>query len=465
MSAQRKKQKTRFVCQSCGYESPKWLGRCSECDSWGSFVEEKVSPAPAAARGVSPSTVAVPQHLDAVVSETESRITTSSEEFNRVLGGGIVPGSVVLVGGDPGIGKSTLMLQQGALLARTNTVLYVSGEESAEQTKMRAERLGLRAEHFYVLPETDLDAVLVAVDELAPALLVIDSIQTMYRPLLESAAGSISQVRECAQALIYKAKKSGVAVFIIGHVTKEGYVAGPKTLEHMVDTLLLFEGDRDHFYRILRTSKNRFGSTREIGVFEMTDRGLNEVKNPSALFLSERRTGSHGSCVTCVLEGTRPILLEVQALVAPTNYGVPQRTASGVDHRRVALLLAVLDKRAGLKLSAHDVFVNVAGGAKIDEPAADLATIVSVASSFKNKPVAADAVLLGEVGLGGEIRAVIHIDKRVSEAEKMGFTKVVFPKSNEKGLRAGSNIQCIAASDVGEALDAVMDKPAMDTSS
>ncbi|MGQ9853977.1 MAG: DNA repair protein RadA [Candidatus Oleimicrobiaceae bacterium] len=431
-----RKQKSRFVCQSCGYVSPKWLGRCNECGAWNSFVEERIVPRPARAQRMPGPPLSRPLRLSEVEATEEIRLRTPFAEFNRVLGGGIVPGSVVLVGGDPGIGKSTLMLQQAmALAAPDRPILYVSGEESARQTKMRADRLGSCSEHLFVLAETNLDAVLEAIEEVRPGLVVIDSIQTMYKPLFESAPGSISQVRECALELITLAKRSAIPIFLIGHVTKEGYIAGPKTLEHMVDCLLLFEGDRDHMYRVLRAVKNRFGSTREIGVFEMTERGLVEVANPSAFFLSERRGDASGSVVGCILEGTRPILVEIQALVAPTSYGVPQRTSSGVDHRRVALLLAVLEKRVGLRLGTFDVFVNVAGGVRLDEPAADLGIAVAIASSMQNKVVDPQAIVVGEVGLSGEIRAVAQLDKRLAEAQRMGFRRAVVPQSSLRGSR------------------------------
>jgi len=370
-----------------------------------------------------------------------------------VLGGGIVPGSVVLVGGDPGIGKSTLMLQQAMALATVDRpVLYVSGEESARQTKLRAERLGACNEHIFVLAETNLDAVLEAIEELRPGLVIIDSIQTMYKPLFESAPGSISQVRECALELITLAKRSAIPIFLIGHVTKEGYIAGPKTLEHMVDCLLLFEGDRDHMYRVLRAVKNRFGSTREIGVFEMTEKGLTEVANPSAFFLSERRADASGSVVSCMLEGTRPILVEIQALVAPTSYGVPQRTSSGVDHRRVTLLLAVLEKRLGLRLGTFDVFVNVAGGVRLDEPPADLGIAVAIASSMQNKVVDPQAIVVGEVGLGGEVRAVAQLDKRLAEAQRMGFQRAIVPKSSVRGAKHVAGVSVTGVERLDQAL-------------
>ncbi|MBC7185705.1 MAG: DNA repair protein RadA [Calditrichaeota bacterium] len=448
-----RKQKSRFVCQACGFVSPKWLGRCTECGAWNSFVEEKVVPQPARTQRAPGTLVSKPLRLSEVEVTDEIRLRTPFAEFNRVLGGGIVPGSVILVGGDPGIGKSTLMLQQAMALAGPDRpVLYVSGEESARQTKMRADRLGPSTEHVYVLAETNLDAVLEAVEELQPGLVVIDSIQTMYKPLFESAPGSISQVRECALELITLAKRSAIPIFLIGHVTKEGYLAGPKTLEHMVDTLLLFEGDRDHMYRVLRAVKNRFGSTREIGVFEMTEKGLAEVTNPSAFFLSERRGDASGSAVGCILEGTRPILVEIQALVAPSSYGVPQRTCSGVDHRRVALLLAVLEKRVGLRLGTFDVFVNVAGGVRLDEPAADLGIAVAVASSMQNKVVDPQAIVVGEVGLGGEVRAVAHLDKRLAEAQRMGFQRAVVPHSSMRATRRVAGVAVTGVERVEQAL-------------
>ena len=457
MPRNKKKDKTIFVCQNCGYESPKWLGRCTECGEWSSFVEEKITPVQKRTARAGDAFTEKPRTLAEVTGEAETRISTTGIEFNRVLGGGIVPGSVVLVGGEPGIGKSTLMLQYGLLLAQKNhKVLYVSGEESARQTKMRATRIKLESENFLILPETNLDAITTAIENTAPDMVIIDSIQTTFKPEFESAPGSISQVRECALELIAIAKHKSIAVFIIGHVTKEGYLAGPKTLEHMVDTLLLFEGDRDHLYRILRSAKNRFGSTREIGVFEMTEEGLLEVKNPSALFLSERRNDISGSAVACILEGTRPILIEVQALVSPTSYGVPQRTTSGVDHRRVALLLAVLDKRIGLRLGTFDVFVNVAGGARIDEPAADLAIVTAVASSMRNKVVNPGAVIIGEVGLGGEIRAVPQIDKRAIEAEKMGFNKIIIPRSSAKKKVKLEKAEQITSETVEQALEILL---------
>ena len=383
-----------------------------------------------------------------------ARIQSQCEEFNRVLGGGIVPGSVVLVGGDPGIGKSTLMLQEGTRIAREDfRVLYITGEESSSQIKLRANRLGVDSDYMLVLAETDMDAIMNQVEKLQPNMLIIDSIQTIYTSNLESAPGSISQIRECAYQFITLAKSKHIPVFLIGHVTKEGYIAGPKVLEHIVDTLLYFEGDRDHFYRILRTVKNRFGSTNEIGVFEMSSKGLMEVRNPSQIFISERREDTSGSAIICALEGTRPILLEIQALVSPTSYGLPQRTASGVDAKRLSLLLAVLEKRVGLRVGTHDVFVNAVSGVRIDETAADLGTAVAIASSLKNQLVQPDTVIIGEIGLGGEIRAVSQIEKRISEAGKLGFKHAIIPASNKKSILGSNKIKLITVEKLVQAID------------
>ena len=432
----KKKEKFHFVCQSCGFESPRWLGKCSECNAWNSMVEEKI-PQQAVDRSLIPKNITKPIPLDEVEINRYERILSKCDEFNRVLGGGIVPGSVVLVGGDPGIGKSTLMLQEGTRIAGSgNKVLYISGEESAAQIKLRAERLSITSEHLSIYAETNLDLILEQVEQYNPDLLIVDSIQTVYRPTLESTPGSVSQIRECAYQFINFAKNCHVPVFLIGHVTKEGFIAGPKVLEHIVDTLLYFEGDRNHFYRILRAVKNRFGSTNEIGVFEMTDKGLVEVTNPSQMFLSQRKEDISGSTVICTLEGTRPIMLEIQALVTPSNYGLPQRTVTGIDIKRLAILLAVLEKRVGLRIGTFDVFINAVGGVRIDETAADLGIAVSIASSLKNELVNPKTVVIGEIGLGGEIRAVSQINKRITEAEKLGFEQAIIPATNNK---AGSN--------------------------
>jgi len=433
------------------------LGKCPVCGTWNSFVEEKITPKSAH----HPASEAVPKSepvsLNRISSDDFPRHQTVSQEFNRVLGGGIVAGSVVLVAGDPGIGKSTLLLQEAARLSQEDfKVLYVTGEESAKQTKMRADRLRLKSEHLYILAETEIEASLRAIEEIKPGLLVIDSIQTMYTSRLESAPGGISQVRECALQLINVAKVLNLSVFIVGHVTKEGYIAGPKVLEHMVDALLLFEGDRDHFYRILRSVKNRYGSTREIGVFEMTEHGMKDVPNPSAVFLEERRTETSGSTVICTMEGTRPILVELQALVSPSNYGLPQRTTTGLDNKRVMMLLAVLEKRMGFNVGIMDVFVNVVGGIRIDETAADLGVIACIASSMKNQAIDPEAILVGEIGLGGELRSVSHIESRLAEAAKMGFKKAIIPKANKKNLTAKSKMDIYAADNADEVLQIVL---------
>jgi DNA repair protein RadA/Sms len=450
------KEKKQYVCQSCGYIALRWMGRCGECGEWNSFIEEFVSKTIKKARRCDSSASSAVTLAD-VRFDDEQRIAVESAEFNRVLGGGIVRGSVVLVGGDPGIGKSTLMLQEGVSLAKEDfPVLYVSGEESARQTKLRAQRLKINSGNLFVLAATDIDEIFSNADKIQPQLIIIDSIQTIFQPALESSPGSISQVRECALELMNLAKQKNIPVFLIGHVTKEGHLAGPKVLEHMVDVLLHFSGDRDHIYRILRSEKNRFGSTREIGVFEMTQNGLEEVKNPSALFLEQRKKNISGSSVICTIEGTRPFLVEIQALVSPTSYGLPQRTTTGIDNKRLALLLAVLEKRVGLRLGTFDVFVNAAGGVRIDEPSADLGILVSIASSFRDAVVDPEVIIIGEIGLGGEIRAVPQIDKRLDEAVKLGFRKAIIPKFNLKGLETNSSLTLIGVEIAEEALEEVL---------
>ena len=456
MPIKAKKQKVQYCCQSCGAISPRWMGRCNECNSWNSFIEEVVQSS-INRKNASQKGNGAPISLSEISFNQYDRTTVGSQEFNRVLGGGIVPGSVILIGGDPGIGKSTLMLQEAVNLARQELpVLYVTGEESAQQTKLRAQRLGLDSEFLFVLPETDLNNVCGAIEKLNPSLVIVDSIQTVFQPAYESSPGSISQVRECALEFSNIAKKKNIAFFLIGHVTKEGYLAGPKVLEHMVDVVLHFEGDRDHFYRILRSEKNRFGSTREIAVFEMTESGLKEVANPSALFLAQRKKNISGSSVICTVAGTRPLLVEIQALATATNYGLPQRTATGIDPKRLSLLLAVLEKRVGLGLGSCDVFVNAAGGVRIDEPSADLGILVSIASSFKEQVVNPQAVIIGEVGLGGEIRAVPQIEKRIDEASKLGFKTAVIPKVNIQGLEETSSLKFIPVDKVEDALEGVL---------
>lgn len=456
------KSQSKYVCQDCGYVSARWVGRCPSCGGWNTFVEEIAAPRQSKSRHSRLSEEAAPVPITEVSSISERRITTGLEEFDRVLGGGIVPGSVVFVGGDPGIGKSTLMLQVAAQVSsqRQQRVLYVTGEESVQQIKLRADRLTARpTENVLIFGETSLDLVSDAIERTEPDILIIDSIQTMYRPELESAPGSVSQVRESTALIMKAAKRGELAAFIIGHVTKEGILAGPKVVEHMVDTVLQLEGERHYAYRILRALKNRFGSTNEIGIFEMRSDGLCEVTNPSEIFLSERSLGASGSTVVATLEGTRPILVEVQALVAPTSYGVPQRTSTGIDGRRLAILLAVLERRVGLRLGSYDVFVNVAGGVRIDEPAADLGIAASIASSLKDIPVEAQSVAVGEVGLAGEVRTISHIEKRIQEAKKLGFRRIVVPRQNLKsayGVQNRNGIEVVGVDSVERAMEILL---------
>jgi DNA repair protein RadA/Sms len=425
-----------FRCQACGFQTGKWYGRCPDCSAFNTMAEERTAPAREAGfgrrrvAGAAPAPVAPRRLADVTVGDAE-RITTGIAELDRVLGGGVVAGSLVLIGGDPGIGKSTLILQASRALAEAaGPVLYVSGEESAAQVKLRADRLGLGAPELFLLAETALEVIEGQVATLRPRVLVVDSIQTVYLGDLESAPGSVSQVRECGGRLMLLAKQGGLAVFLLGHVTKDGALAGPRVLEHLVDTVLYFEGERHATYRVLRAVKNRFGSTNEIGVFEMTDRGLSEVRNPSAVFLAERPLGAPGSVIVAALEGTRPLLLELQALVTPAHFGTPRRTVLGADYNRVCLLLAILEKRAGLPLQNQDVFVNVAGGARCQEPAADLGLAVAAASSYLERPLAPDVVVLGEVGLTGEVRAVGGLEPRLREAAALGFQAAVVPRSS-----------------------------------
>ncbi len=450
------KIKTRFVCQDCGDVSPKWQGKCPDCGAWNKYVEEREPVGRSAERPTLFGDSDKVSRISDVDISNDQRLLTQIGEFDRVLGGGVVQGSVVLVGGDPGIGKSTLMLQALQRLgASISPVLYVSGEESSRQVRLRADRLKVVSKNLFLLCETNLDAIFDQVEELKPKALVLDSIQTIYLPNVESAPGSISQVRECAARVIQMAKTRGVPVFLVGHVTKEGTISGPKALEHIVDTVLYFEGERHQSYRILRAVKNRFGSTNEIGIFEMQDSGLIEVNNPSELFLSERPENVSGSVVVCSLEGTRPLLVELQALVTPANYGSPQRVVNGLDSRRVSLLLAVLEKRAGMHLGTQDVFVNVAGGVRLDEPSVDLGAAVAIASSLRDVSVKQRDVVIGEVGLGGEIRRVSHIEKRIREAEKLGFTRCVVCARNTKGLPESARMEIIGIQGIYEALEAL----------
>jgi DNA repair protein RadA/Sms len=428
------KTKTVYVCQSCGAQSPRWMGKCPDCSQWNTLVEERVE-RPRDVGSAKRGGGSEPLLLTDIRAGDEDRFVTRIGELDRVLGGGIVAGSVVLIGGDPGIGKSTLVLQMLRQVSDLRgRALYVSGEESPAQIKMRAQRLGVKAENLYVLAETSLDEITRAADELQPQAIVVDSVQTVFTSELPSAPGSVGQVREVSGRLMLYAKRTGIPTFIIGHVTKDGAIAGPRVLEHIVDTVLYFEGDRGHAFRILRAVKNRFGSTNEIGVFEMKDTGLAEVANPSELFLAERPKDATGSVVVSSLEGTRPILAELQALVTPTKMTMPRRTSIGVDYNRVSLLIAVIEKRVGMHLMGMDVFVNVVGGLKIDEPAVDLGIIAAVASSFREKPIDPNTVVMGEVGLAGEVRAISQVESRLKDAAKLGFTRCVLPAVNVEKL-------------------------------
>jgi len=429
------KAKIIFACQNCGYQSPKWLGKCPDCNQWNTLVEERVERAAHPRGDLTVGSKEDPSPITEISTAEEGRILSGIGEFDRVLGGGLVPGSVILIGGDPGIGKSTLLLQAfSALSQRGLTCLYISGEESQRQIKMRAERLGVESSNLLILSETSLERIIEQVRKIKPSVLVIDSIQTIFTSSLPSAPGSIGQVRESSGSIIVLAKKSGLSTFLIGHVTKDGSLAGPRVLEHMVDTVLYFEGERGHNFRILRAVKNRFGSTNEIGVFEMKEAGLQEVTNPSELFLSERPLQVPGSVVVCSMEGTRPILVELQALVSPSFLAVPRRTTIGVDYNRVALLVAVLEKKMSVNLFNQDIFVNVAGGVHVDEPAVDLGIVAAVASSYQEKPIDPQTVLLGEVGLAGEIRGIAQAEARLKEAGKLGFKRCILPLSNSRQL-------------------------------
>lgn len=452
-----KGKKTAFFCQNCGYESSKWMGQCPGCREWNTFVEEltvTASKSTSAKSGLGSGTgKSEPVQLSSIQIEEDDRVLTQIEELDRVLGGGIVPGSMVLVGGDPGIGKSTLLLQVcKELTAKQHKVLYISGEESLRQIKLRARRIGEFNDQLLLLCETDLEAIRSTIERTRPEMVVIDSIQTMYNDQVSSAPGSVSQVRESTGVLMQIAKGMGISMFIVGHVTKDGSVAGPRVLEHMVDTVLYFEGDRQVAYRILRSVKNRFGSTNEIGVFEMQEKGLIEVKNPSQAMLNGRPTDASGSVVVCSIEGTRPILIEIQALVTRTNFGLPRRTSVGIDYNRVNLLMAVLEKRAGLHLGDCDAYVNLAGGMKLGEPAIDLGVVMAVVSSFKNKVIDSGILIFGEVGLSGEVRGVSMAETRVREAEKLGFTTCIMPKANVESIQGTYQIQLLGVANIKEAM-------------
>ena len=432
------KIKTAFFCSNCGYESTKWSGKCPSCDQWNTFVEEvitkdnKLTESEWKKFGTDKKETRTIS-LNEVVSAEEKRIVSADPELNRVLGGGIVAGSIVLVAGEPGIGKSTLFLQNGLLLKNVRT-LYISGEESEQQIKMRADRLKVRNEDFYLLTETSTQLIFQEIKKLQPGLVIIDSIQTLQSPYIDSSAGSVSQIRECTSEFQRYAKETGTPVFLIGHITKDGSIAGPKVLEHMVDTVLQFEGDRHYAYRILRTLKNRFGSTAELGIYEMTEQGMRGVSNPSELFLSQKEDQLSGIAIAATIEGMRPLLIEVQALVTQSVYGTPQRTVSGADLRRLQLLLAVLEKRGGFHFGVKDVFLNIAGGLKIEDPTIDLAVLCALLSSYEDTPLSPHTCFAGEVGLSGEIRAVNRIEQRIAEAEKLGFEKIFVSKYNQKGL-------------------------------
>ena len=456
------KAKTSFFCSDCGYETPKWMGRCPACGAWNTLVEAPVTETKksgtAQARSRAPR--AIPERLDSIGEETELRFPTGFGEFDRVLGGGAVRGSLVLVGGAPGIGKSTLLLQFCGRIGANEKILYVTGEESKSQLKMRARRLGVSVENLYVLAETELGAIVDAVNDLTPTVLIVDSIQTMYNPELSSGPGSVAQVKDCTLAFMQLAKTGAMTSFIVGHVNKEGAIAGPKVLEHMVDCVLYFEGDRSQSYRILRAAKNRFGSTNEIGVFDMVDSGLVEVQNPSEMLLSGRPKNAPGTCVTCVMEGSRPLLAEVQGLVASGTCapGSSRRNFNGVDYNRTAMLLAVLEKRGHLPLGGCDAYLNVVGGLYLDEPAADLATVLALASSYCDRPISSELAAVGEVGLTGEIRNVAALGQRLSEIARLGFSQCVIPYHARSTVKAPEGLELIPVRSISEAMSAVLKK-------
>jgi len=453
------KSKNVFVCQNCGNESPRWAGRCPDCNEWNTFVETVVTAAPKSASLTSATPV---QELSQLPTNSLPRLTLPLAEFNRVLGGGIVPGSMMLISGDPGIGKSTLLLEIASMMAESvGKVLYVSGEESVHQIKLRADRLGLRGEDLFLLPETDLESIIERGKEIAPRLVIIDSIQTVHSNDLSSAAGSVGQVRECTQRLMRWAKSSNTPIFIVGHVTKDGSIAGPNTLEHIVDVVLYLEGERYSSYRLLRGAKNRFGSTDEVGVFEMRDKGMVEVANPSLVFLSQRAEGAVGSVIVPTIEGTRPLLVEIQALTSPTAFGLPRRNANGVDYNRLLMITAVLTKRTRLSLGNQDIIANAVGGLKVNEPAADLGIALAIASSFRNAGVKPNMVAVGEIGLSGELRAVSQLEKRLAEAAKLGFTSCLIPPL-QSGQKLPREIKPIEVSSLSQALKAGLEKGSLE---
>lgn len=451
---ERSQGKIIYVCQQCGREELKWLGRCPVCNEWNSFVEQKVAPASGSRSSRQPSSQNRPQELSQVQIESSDRFQLPLNEFNRVIGGGIVPGSLVLIGGDPGIGKSTLLLQVSDIVAQTHgRVVYTSGEETLHQTKLRAQRLGIKGNNLYLLAETDLNTILHQAEELSPGLVVIDSIQSIYLPEVESVPGSILQVRECTMKIMNWAKSSAIPVFIVGHVTKEGSIAGPRILEHIVDSVLYLEGESFSNYRLLRCVKNRFGSTNEIGIFEMKTHGMVEVDNPSKAFLSQRYGEAIGSTVVPVLEGSRPLLVEIQALTNPTSFGQPRRTANGIDFNRLLLVTAVLSRRVGLRLGTQDVMVNVTGGIRIGEPAADLGIALAITSSARDVPVDPELAVIGEIGLSGELRTVSQLERRVNEAARLGFKRCLVPKTGSAGIQPVNGIRIITAGTLREAIN------------
>ena len=448
------KERRQFVCQECGYGSLKWLGRCPECQKWNSLTEEIEFDTSSPAHRTIGKPSRQPEPIREIAASEEDRLLTGIREFDRVLGDGIVPGSVILIGGDPGIGKSTLLLQASDAVSQVyGTVLYVTGEESAAQTKLRANRLGLSSEALLVLCENDLEQIERHIEAVQPDMVVIDSIQAVYLPGLQSAPGSVTQIRECAGQLLILAKSNDIPVMLVGHVTKDGALAGPRMLEHIVDTVLYFEGEQQHIYRVLRAVKNRFGSTNEIGIFEMLSRGLADVENPSVLFLGDRQENISGSVVVSSIEGTRPLLLELQALVSPSNFAFPRNTTAGVDRQRIAMLVAVLHKRLGMNIGDSDVFVNITGGVRVDEPGIDLGIIIAIISNHRDITIDPYTVLIGEVGLGGEVRPVAHIDKRLREAAKLGFKRAILPETNRKGLDLTEDIELFGAKNLHDALN------------
>lgn len=448
------KAKTVFFCTACGNETPKWVGRCPGCGAWNTLeehIEKPVAPGRPKSAPVGMSRRAQP--IAQVDTDAEIRFSTGMGELDRVLGGGAVAGSLVLVGGAPGIGKSTLLLQICSSLCQGRTVLYISGEESERQLKLRAQRLNVSPENLYILSETRLSDVLEAVEEIKPDILIVDSIQTLYNEVNESSPGSISQVKDCTMSMMQLSKSQGITVFVVGHINKDGNIAGPKVLEHMVDCVLYFEGDQNSSYRLLRAAKNRFGSTNEIGVFEMLDKGLVEVPNPSQMLLAGRPEGASGTCVACVMEGTRPVLAEVQALVTKTTFNVPRRAADGFDFNRAVLLMAVAEKRAGMKLNLFDAYINVIGGLRLDEPGADLPVVLAVASSYRDQPIADDLVAIGELGLTGEIRSVSHMNQRLGEVARLGFKKCIIPKNTSEKLEIPEGLTVYRVKNLREAIE------------